>query len=177
MWLCKGPIFWSVFFGKGFEGQIIFVREKSDGKEIENLIRQSAERFKIPQSNVAYDHDGVGGFLGGYLKNAYSFVNGSKALKDENYQNLRSQCYFKLAEKVNNSEIFLEVENEEWKRKIIEELDSIKEKDADKDGKLKIIGKDEIKLMLGRSPDFADTIMMRMVFQLNRVPLPSLSFV
>jgi hypothetical protein len=38
----------------------------------------------------------------------------------------------------------------------------------DKDGKLKLMPKDEIKLKLGRSPDFADALMMRMWFEFSK---------
>ncbi|MEO6783565.1 MAG: hypothetical protein ABI196_22180 [Bradyrhizobium sp.] len=36
----------------------------------------------------------------------------------------------------------------------------------DQDGKLKIVGKEEVKEALGRSPDTADTFVMRMYFEL-----------
>jgi hypothetical protein len=48
------------------------------------------------------------------------------------------------------------------KELIMEEFGQIKEKDMDKDGKKCLVGKDEIKANIGRSPDFFDTIMMRM---------------
>lgn len=35
----------------------------------------------------------------------------------------------------------------------------------EKDGKLKIVGKDEVRKALGRSPDVADTFLMRMYFE------------
>ena len=39
---------------------------------------------------------------------------------------------------------------------------------SDKEGKLEIVPKDDIKVMLGRSPDYGDALMMRMVFELER---------
>jgi hypothetical protein len=36
----------------------------------------------------------------------------------------------------------------------------------DKDGKLKIVGEDEVREALGRSPDAGDTFLMRMWFEL-----------
>jgi len=62
----------------------------------------------------------------------------------------------------------IDCDSEETKQIIIEELEQIKAKDADKDGKRKVISKDEIKANLGRSPDYADTLMMRMWFELNQ---------
>ncbi|HVI80408.1 MAG TPA: hypothetical protein VM715_20095, partial [Candidatus Acidoferrum sp.] len=48
-----------------------------------------------------------------------------------------------------------------------QELEHVKRRDPDKDGKLKVLQKDEIKELLGRSPDFADMLMMRMFFELQ----------
>jgi hypothetical protein len=55
----------------------------------------------------------------------------------------------------------------QFKDMLIEDLEQMKRKDADKDGKLKILGKDEVKERLGRSPDFGDALMMRMFFELK----------
>ena len=51
----------------------------------------------------------------------------------------------------------------------MEELDQIKKKENSDDSKLAIIPKSEIKEQLGRSPDFADVLMMRMFFELKEV--------
>ena len=54
---------------------------------------------------------------------------------------------------------------------LIEELDAIKQTDNSQDGKKAIIPKSEIKEMLGRSPDFADILMMRMFFEPKDLPV------
>jgi hypothetical protein len=51
----------------------------------------------------------------------------------------------------------------------MEELDIVCEVDIDKDSKKRIIKKEDIKEQLGRSPDFSDTIMMRMWYVLNDI--------
>ena len=51
------------------------------------------------------------------------------------------------------------------------ELSEFKLKDIDKDNKLSIIGKDKIKEHIGRSPDFADALMMRMYLELNKTKI------
>lgn len=60
-----------------------------------------------------------------------------------------------------------------FKETITEELEQIKKKDPDSDTKLQVVSKDEIKTLLGRSPDYSDTLMMRMWFELA----PQLSWV
>ncbi|HPV56717.1 MAG TPA: hypothetical protein PKW61_06285, partial [Tenuifilaceae bacterium] len=84
-----------------------------------------------------------------------------------NYYNLRTQCYFKLADLVNNNLIYLSDSDIDIRKKITEELAEVKQKDIDKDGKLMIVPKDLIKRNLGRSPDDADSIMMRMYFEIK----------
>ena len=51
---------------------------------------------------------------------------------------------------------------------IMEDFAQIRQKDMEKDGKLKIVPKDEVREALGRSPDVGDTFIMRMYFELIR---------
>lgn len=51
----------------------------------------------------------------------------------------------------------------------MEELTALlKQKDKDIDGKLKIIPKDEVKAIIGRSPDIGDAIIYRAWFELQK---------
>jgi len=86
-----------------------------------------------------------------------------------NYRNLKSQCYFLLAKYINEKKIscFKDV-RVETKQFIIEELEQVKRKNIDKDGKLEIVAKEDVKELLGRSPDFSDAMMMRMYFEVNK---------
>jgi hypothetical protein len=132
--------------------------------EIVNLINRLKNKWSINNRNVVVDGDGVGGGVVDYLPGCVDFVNNSKPLKDENYQNLKTQCYYKLSELVNNGVINIFNNTIEQRQSIIQELSLIKRKNIDKDGKLQIISKEEIKNMIGRSPDYSDAIMMRMYF-------------
>ena len=38
----------------------------------------------------------------------------------------------------------------------------------DKDGKMQVIPKEKMKDLIGRSPDFADALMMRMFYEINQ---------
>lgn len=126
----------------------------------------------IPYSHVIVDEDGVGGGVMDMLRGIKGFINNSSPLEDkngnsQNYQNLKTQCYYKLAEYINERKIEIEHSDVILKQQEIEELEQIKRKDADKDGRLKIKPKDEIKELIGRSPDLADSLMMRMWFELR----------
>ena len=70
-----------------------------------------------------------------------------------------------LADLINKGELGISTNDISLKQQLIDELSIVKRKDADKDGKLAIIGKDKVKLELGRSPDISDAIMMRMYYE------------
>ena len=53
------------------------------------------------------------------------------------------------------------------KQYIIEELEQVRAKNQDKDAKLQIIPKDIVKNLIGRSPDFADSLAMRMYYEID----------
>ena len=116
---------------------------------------------------VAPAHEaGVGGGVVDILK-CKGFVNGSRPFTEKGkkveYNHLKSQCYFHLAERINKGEIYLTSKANE--DEIIEELEQVKRDNVDKDGKLSILPKDKVKEILGRSPDFSDALMMRMYFE------------
>ena len=100
-----------------------------------------------------------------YLKSAKPIVNNAKPLKDENYENLKTQLYFKLAEVINKGE--LKVLNTKYQDKIIEELQQVKHRPTDRVGKIAMVQKGDVKRMLGRSPDFSDAMAYRMVFEIK----------
>lgn len=133
-------------------------------------IQRLKNHFNVPTSNIIADEDGVGGGIIDLVK-CNGFINGSTPLEvdgiKQNYQNLKSQCYFLLAEKINKGDIYLKLEDIEVKNKIIQELEQVKRKDMDKDGKLSVLPKEHIKALIGRSPDYSDTLMMRMWFELK----------
>jgi hypothetical protein len=144
---------------------------KQSVTEVADLIREQQRRNSISQSNTIADEDGVGGGVVDILK-CKGFVNNSKALmnpitfKDENFANLKSQCYFKLAEYINEGRIYIDCNNVKMRESIIQELEQVKQYNMDKDGKRQVLPKDKVKELIGRSPDFSDTLMMRMYFEL-----------
>jgi hypothetical protein len=139
---------------------------KSAINEVVEQIRLLQQQYSVRLTNIIVDEDGVGGGVKDYMR-CRGFINNSKALKGENYQNLKTQCYYKLADLVNTAQIGIESNDINIKNQIIEELEQVRTKDADKDNKLKIIPKETIKDIIGRSPDYADAIAMRMFFELD----------
>jgi len=139
---------------------------KSAVNEVVDEIRLLQQQNNVRLTNIIVDEDGVGGGVKDYMK-CRGFVNNSRALKGENYQNLKTQCYYKLADLVNTAQIGIDCPDINVKNLIIEELEQVRTKDADKDNKLQIIPKETVKDIIGRSPDYADALAMRMFFELD----------
>lgn len=137
--------------------------------EVAELIKKFQQDYKVPTSNIVVDEDGVGGGVCDILR-CKGFVNNSSPLENpitrskENYDNLKSQCYYKLAELINDNKIYINADGNQ-KQKIIEELEQVKQKAVDNDTKKGIIPKDKVKALIGRSPDFSDCLAMRMIFE------------
>lgn len=135
-------------------------------------IESLRQRFGVALSQIVADEDGVGGGVVDILK-CKGFVNNSRPLpnpitrEDENYQNLKSQCYFRLSERINKGGLYIDCKDIDIKATIIQELEQVKQYNMDKDGKRQVLPKDKVKEIIGRSPDFADTLMMREYFELQ----------
>jgi hypothetical protein len=140
--------------------------------EVAAKIEQLRQIHGVPMSNIIADEDGVGGGVVDIL-GCHGFVNNSRPIENqktgepENYDNLKSQCYYMLAEIVNANQMYIDCEDGETKDMIVEELEQVKQFNMDKDGKKRIIPKDKVKELIGRSPDYSDLLMMRMWFSLG----------
>lgn len=142
--------------------------KKNTLTELTSKVKELQKKHSIPMSNIIADETGVGGGVVDILR-CKGFLGGSKALNGENYLNLRTQCFYRLADLVNSNSIHIACPlSEEVALKISEELEQIISADTNEDGKLKIISKDDIKNNIGRSPDYSDTLSMRMYFELNK---------
>jgi phage terminase large subunit len=144
----------------------VFSFEKQSIVESYQCVDRLRKEYSVPLHNVLADEDGVGGGLVDMLK-CKGFINNSKALKGENYTNLQAQCAFKMAERINRNGIFIDIQEGSEQQLIIEELEQLKQKDVDADGKKGIVSKDVVKSIIGRSPDYRDMLLMREWFELT----------
>lgn len=162
----------------GFRGK---VSAKQRQKLTLTTSQLEGDRFawSVGKSDVLVDSDGLGSGVedfGGFT----GFHNGAKPLPDprnphkgpENYDNLKSQCGFRMAERICDSQVYLECP-EELRPLIIEELEQVKQKELDSDLKKGLMPKDKVKEMIGRSPDFWDAILMREYFELKPKFVPT----
>ena len=155
-----------IMLWEGLHLKYIKTMLKSAINDIVDEIKKLQQENQVALRNIIVDEDGVGGGVKDYLR-CQGFVNNARALKNENYQNLKTQCYYKLADLINKSQLGITCNNINTKNDIIEELEQVRTKDADKDNKLQILSKDTIKAMIGRSPDYADALAMRCYYEID----------
>lgn len=166
---------------------------QTDG--IINLIREKAAQHQIPYSHITVDAIGVGagvassplltGIIG--FKSSYGALRVERSIVSlpnvhylkhaplvTEYKNLRSQCIFTLASLVNDHKIGVRTEDVRVRSQIIEELSNYQDV-SQGDGKRMATQKEDIKEIIGRSPDITDTMIMRMYFELTKKLLPDQS--
>lgn len=179
----------TIFIWYGWKVVKLIIISKCDAQECVNVIEQERERYNIPKGKVIVDQDGVGGGvvrLGRYV----GFSGNAPVLEEpgtfikENYKNLKTQLYYRFADKVNQDEVSFPLSNEnvvvdgffgvkiklnnkmhDVRDLIKQDFRAIKKRDKDEDGKKQINSKDEQKVLLrGRSPDFSDGASLRAYF-------------
>jgi phage terminase large subunit len=89
---------------------------------------------------------------------------------------LKNQCSHKMAMRIGNKEVGEICRDKQIIDLISEELEAVKLVEMDKDGKVKLLPKDKVKELIGRSPDDWDSIMMRYYFELVNKGFSGLSF-
>ena len=142
--------------------------KKIDTVQLTEHIKELINKHKIHPSQVIADSDGIGGALVDNIR-CTSFVNNSRALHEQNFNNLKSQCYVKLSDMIREGKISINVLEPSIIEELTQELLTVKLKDVDKDNKVSVISKDEQKKILGKSPDLSDAIMFRMYWELKNM--------
>ncbi len=174
----------SYFEGRSLEDlQII---QKSNGKEVVDAIINMATRYGVPNTSILFDADGVGGYVDGYLPGSIAFHGGGQPLSvydeltdrniKENYQNLKTQLIYRSGMAVNDYQAkvshkvarMMYDKNTSVKDRMLFERKAFKRDKIDHDGKLKVIPKQDAKVLLqGESPDIMDTFFMNEYFEIK----------
>lgn len=173
---------------QGLESYRIAKYPETGTDEVIRILRDFAHQERIPYSHILVDEMGVGGGIVDMMRGVKGFVSSStpvptrSAIRRQsvpgtsksreggrivsNFENLKAQCAFKLAEMIQDHRIACR--EERHRQEICEDLSVLRQKDPDSDGKLKLIRKEDMKRELGRSPDIGDTFLMRAWFELVR---------
>ncbi len=164
----------------GFIGTV-YAYDKQKLNITTEQIDNARTRMALPKSSVLVDADGMGSGVedfGGFK----GFNNGARPMPDpkspldangkpvvEHFDNLKSQCAFRMADRMKAGQVKL-ICTEDWmKPLIIQELEQWRQKIMFSDMKKGLVPKDEVKEKIGRSPDFSDAILMREWFELKPV--------
>lgn len=156
-----------------------FSWEKSDGRMIWEAMTKLAHTYSIPGKNIVFDANGVGNFLSGFFRSSYDFRSQSSPIEEGgvkvDYQNLRVQCLFRLAKLIEDAKIYILDSGDVERDMICEELEAHKKTGQSASGKLTVTPKEEIRALIGRSPDYVDMMLMRMVFEFAPVKKSALT--
>ncbi|MFZ1665574.1 MAG: hypothetical protein WAU08_09250 [Flavobacteriales bacterium] len=158
-----------ISYWEGMRWEATVVMDENTIVEAASAITQLSKMEGVPRSHIVVDDDGIGGGVVDLLPGCLPFNGGAKPIpvkgRDQNYMNLKGQCSYELAQYVNDREVYIaDMRNRE---SIEQELAHVKRYKMDMDGKLRVLPKEKVKESLGRSPDFADVMMMRMLPELR----------
>jgi len=180
-----------VWFGRTVKRIRIF--SKSAITDLHSAIEKLRQEDKIQASHVIVDQDWMWwGLVDMGKYTGFSWwrpaMEDPKTKIKENYDMLKTQCFYRIADRVNDGKIRVNTDDitVDWVRtKTIKiwsqvysfeelfkkQLRVIKRKNPDSDWKKKINSKEEQKNSLGgMSPDIADTFMMRELAELADLP-------
>ena len=150
-----------------------------DPKSLLTAIETKREEWRVLEENIIYDLQGVGQYLKGFYKKAMPF-NNQEAVDDKYkgmYDNKKSQCAFMFADKLIQGEISFEPSilkrrfsgknyaNLELDKILLQERKILRADESKADKGKCLIKKDQMKSssILGRSPDFMESLLMRML--------------
>jgi hypothetical protein len=157
----------------GLISKKIIIQKGIDTQVVANKAKELEQEYRVPRSRTVVDSDGVGGGVADALKGCKHFVANATPLNPksgESYANLKAQCGYMLAEKVMEREMAVHGASQEVRDDLAQELEQVKAKDPDKDNRKRLVSKDEVKERINRSPDIADTFLMRMMLELTATP-------
>ncbi len=155
-----------IIYWNGLKAEQFKVLDTNTIVEAANVIKELQRKEGVKLSNIIVDDDGIGGGVRDILR-CKPFQNNGKVINGENYTNLKTQCYYKLAEQINSGQVYVNPNSPKMKETIIQELEQVRRFNIDKDSKLAILPKEKVKDVLGRSPDFSDALMIRMWYELK----------
>ena len=155
-----------IIYWNGLRAEKIKVLDTNTITEASEIIKEIQRTEEVPLNNIIVDDDGIGGGVRDILR-CKGFNNNGKVINGENYQNLKTQCYYKLAEYINAGKIYVQTNNTSIKEYMTKELEQVRRDKIDRDTKLAIVSKEKVKNILGRSPDYSDALMMRMFYELK----------
>lgn len=154
----------------GYDCVKIIQLKKNDTNQIVSEIKTLIHSFNVRITNVIIDRIGVGTGVFDLLKGSVGFVANATALKAEAFKNQKAQMYYKFAELVNKN--LIGIRETEHRTDIIQQLEAHKIFNTHLDGKAEVTPKQIVKQLINKSPDLADSLVMRSYFEYKKGSLP-----
>lgn len=162
---------------------------RMDSVSTASAIKTKLQEWGVIEQNYTYDLNGLGQSFKGFFKHARPFNNReSVAPKYKGqYDTIKSQCAWMFADKIIRGEISFEpsllerrFNGKGYKNKLLsdilqDERKAIRQDMSKEDNGWCLIKKDQMKKIVGHSPDFIESLFMRYVFNLksSQVTIPS----
>lgn len=164
----------------GFHVQDVYVCKKDSKTTIES-VKAKLEEWHVTENHFTYDLNGLGQILKGFFPRAIPF-NNLEAVKPKYkgmYDTIKSQCAFMFATKILDREISFNpsilnrrFSGKGYKNRPLQDILQIERKSIRKDENKAdkgdcLIGKAQMKILVGHSPDFVEGLFMRMIFEIR----------
>ena len=176
MWLWKGKHIVDVYVCR------------YDSKTLESVVKAQATEWGVEEENITYDFQGIGQILEGHLPDAMKFINQSAPIapneKEQDgykrlYKDLKSQCAVMLYKALRDGELSIDRHlldrtfdghgygKTRLRDILMRERKCIRRTKESQGKAFQIITKDDMKKIVGHSPDFFESLLFRFVFDLH----------
>lgn len=161
---------------------VFVMRENSANTE--TMFMAKLNEWEVREENVIYDYWGVGQAISGHVKRAVKFTGTQKPEKqfENSYKNVKSQCAEMLAHYIQDGKISIEsrlldlkfsgkkgkCQKVALKDILMKERKCIRHKDNSNIGGFELINKEGMIKAVGYSPDFFESLIYRMYFEINK---------
>uniref|UniRef100_UPI003FEEC0F6 terminase large subunit domain-containing protein n=2 Tax=Parabacteroides distasonis TaxID=823 RepID=UPI003FEEC0F6 len=161
---------------------VFVMRENSASTE--TLFKAKLDEWGVREENVIYDYWGVGQAISGHVKRAVKFTGTQKPERqfEKSYKNVKSQCAEMLAHYIQDGKISIEprlldlkfsgkkgkYQKVPLKDILMKERKCIRHKDNSNIGGFELINKEGMIKAVGYSPDFFESLIYRMYFEINK---------
>ena len=161
---------------------VFVMRENSANTE--TMFMAKLNEWGVREENVIYDYWGVGQAISGHVKRAVKFTGTQKPKKqfENSYKNIKSQCAEMLAHYIQDGKISIEprlldlkfsgkkgkYQKVALKDILMKERKCIRHKDNSNIGGFELINKEGMIKAVGYSPDFFESLIYRMYFEINK---------
>lgn len=173
---------------RGFHIVDLFVC-RADSRTVVAMVQEKLAEWGVHEENFTYDLNGIGQYFKGYFPDAVPFNNMAAPIaqnsKDEKgikalYANLKSQCAYLLYIKIKNKEISFEqslldrkysgngFEKTPLRQVLMKERKCFRRSESSDDKGFALIKKAEMKKWVGHSPDFWESLLYRMIFEVSK---------